>query len=224
MSIDPFNHPKDGTYTANSYNFCTSGELITAWIYLGLHAVDKLFNSIRLVTECGIAMGTTTEDVEVSYMKDDDTSWTAIATHFTTFSQEQDLVSGTPTVAGKRIRFKFNLKSHDGAYTPRILASVLEAMVRLPVKYATTLTFLIEDDALDMQGFPDEYTSHSTKLTALESMMNQAAPVTVTSIVTQLNGRTAFVDSINVSPMKVHIKTATGDREAYVGRMSLIEV
>jgi len=223
ISIDPYNHPSDGY---NPYLFNTSGDIITAWYYLGLQAVDKLFNSIRVVAECMVALGTSTEDIEVSYMTDNDdtdgTDWTSITTHVTQFSQELDLAA-TPSVSGKRIRFKFTLKSHDGANTPRMLATVLEAIVRLPVKYSTTLTFLLEDDQRDLRGNLDNYQSHNDRITALETMMNQATPITVTSISTQLNGRTAFVDSINVSPTSIPVKTHTGDRECYIGRMVLIE-
>ena len=118
ISIDPFNHP-DG-----SYDFATQGYLITAWYYLGLQTIDKLFNAIRLVIENTYSKE---EWVDADYQKDDDSTWTSIASgaDFEAFSEEKDLAS-TPSVYGKRIRFRFTLNSHDGNETPRIIASVME--------------------------------------------------------------------------------------------------
>ena len=210
LSIDPFNHP--GT----SYLYCTNGNLITSWMYLGLQDVGKLFNSITMISE---NVGTD-ETVTISYQKDNDTTWTDVTGTIDTFTEELSLAS-TPSITGKRIRFKFTLLSADGADTPRIMATVLEAIIRVPVKYYSTLTFLIQDNGLCLDGItPDDYISANDKMNALDTMLESTTPATITAITRQLDGRTAFVDSISYYPSKIELIDGT---EAWFGQMRLIE-
>lgn len=215
MSIDPYNHPSD---SYNPYVFATEGILITAWYYLGLQEIDKLFNSIKVVCEDA----GTDEQVYVSYQVDDGTTWTDVAGSINQFSEELDLAT-VPSVTGKRIRFRLRLTSSDGADTPRVLATVLEAITRLPNKYITTLTFRVVDYDTDLTGNKDLYTSADTKLNDLDGMMNLIAPVSVTSMVSQLDGAKAFVDALNMNPYIVSVGNHKR-KEGYIGQIRLVEI
>jgi len=213
LSTDPFNHPAD---TYNGYKFATEGTLITAYHYVELQEVDKLYYAMRTICE---GAGTD-ETVTLAYRLDNATSWTDVTGTIDTFSEELELAT-TPSVVGKRIQFKFTLKSVDGNATPRILAMVHEAMPRIQTRHAATLTFRIADKDFNLLGKPDDYTDHNLKMNALDTMKASATPVYVTSVATPLNGRYAWVENVTLNPDKIVLETG---EEAYMGQMMLVEI
>lgn len=215
LSIDPFNHPD------SSYYFSDSGHLITSWFYLGLQDVDKLFNSMKLVVENTNATVGAEERVSLAYQVDNDTTWTDVTGYYDTFSEEIDLAT-TPSVKGKRIRFKFSLSSHDGANTPRIQASVLEAAVRVPSKYTTNIMARLEDDDIQRDGAPDAVRLAITKFNNLTTLQGLAVPVLIESSLEMLDGKYAFVDDVTPVPLAVNDKE--GKKNKYAVTLRLIEV
>ena len=217
LSIDPFNHPD------SSYYFETTGELTTAWYYIGVQGVNKLFNSMRLVIDNVLA---DYEEIKCEYQTDDATDWTEIYGDmdtyvFDTFSEEIDLAT-TPSVSGKRIRFKFTLISHDGAETPRLVASVLEAITRIPTKYVTTFTARLVDDDTQRDNAPDSVRLAATKWTNLLAFQAQSTPVLTECGFAMLDNIYAFVD--DVTPIALALEDAEGTRTKYIVRIRLIEV
>lgn len=216
LSTDPFNHPD------SSYNFSTSGYLITSWFYVGLQEVSKLFANLKMVIENTTA---SEEWVTAEYQVDGDTSWNDVnntaLNEFDTFSEEVALYS-TYILDGKRIRFRFTLYSHDGAETPRIIASVLEAAVRVPTKYVTQVMCRLADDDRTLEGAPDDTRLAITKYNALVAMQTLATPVSISSPVELINSKYAFVD--NVTPIQTAIFDKAGKKNKYVVSFSLIEV
>ena len=224
LSIDPFNHP------GNSYVFAydttdPAGYLITSWYYLGLNSIDKLFNSLKMVIEN--AQYTSTSDFEhvrAFYQVDDEATWNEITTsalRYDTFSEEFSL-SSTYAMDGKRIRFKFALYSYDGAETPRIIASVLEAAVRVPNKYVTSVMCRLEDYDTQRDGAPDDVPLAITKFNNLVTMQASAVPVSIQSALEMIDGKYAFVDS--VSPIALAVNDKEGKKNKYAVSFSLIEV
>lgn len=214
LSIDPYNHPSDAY---NPYLYESEGYLITAWYYLGLNEIEKLFNSIRLVVENASA----TETVTVAYQVDDDSAWTDISGTVDTFSEKLYLAA-TPSVTGRRIRFRYRLASTTGTATPRVITTVLDAITRVPTKYTTTLTFRVADGDHDLNGDPDDYQTAAAKIAAIEAMRDLTIPVTISSVLSQLNGGSAFVSSPTLTPYQLH--TETGYVEGYIGQLVLIDV
>ena len=213
LSTDPFNHPD------SSYYFSTSGYLITSWFYVGLQEVSKLFANLKMVIENTTA---SEEWVTAEYQLDNSTDWLPATPYtFDTFSEENTL-SATYNLDGKRIRFKFSLYSHNGAESPRIIASVLEAAVRIQTKYATQVMCLLEDDGITREGAPDETRLAVTKYNRLKAMMALATPVAVTSDIELITGKYAFVD--NVKPLPLEVNDETGKKNKYACQFTLIEV
>jgi len=206
MSEDPYNHPSS---TYGSYKFCLSGEIISPWYYLGLQDIVKLYNSLRVVAEnCD-----STYSITASYQVDTDSSWTTITGTYDQFAEELDLAA-TPSVTGKRMRYKLELAG-DTDGTPRVLATVLDTITRLPNKYITTVTVdLGIDDTYD-------YASSLLKFNALTGLQNLATPVTVESRVDMLDGMTAFVDGL--TPRIIGLQD-TNEKPRYLAQFSLIEI
>lgn len=213
LSIDPFNHPAD---TYNGYRFCTEGTLITAWYYVDLVEISKLFYAVRFITE-----GTgTDEKIILAYRLDDDETWTDVSGEIDSFSEELKLAT-TPSVVGKRIQFKLTLTSADGMATPRLLGMVMECMPRIPVKHYEDITFRVADNDKDLLGKADSYTTYTDKINALDAMEQSAAPVLVTSVATAIHDHYAWVEGVTLSPDKITV--ATGE-EVYIGRARLVEI
>ena len=216
MSPDPLNHPSDGY---NPYQFCADGYLITAWNYLGVHGVDKLFNSIRVVAENLSATVGAECLVYVSYQVDEG-DWTFIETAISAFDQELDLATA-PSVHGKRIRFMFGLHTTTGLTSPRIIATVLEALAVYPIRYITDIRFRVGDKDVDLNHKPDKYQDHDLKLNDLETLQADAVPPLITAVSTQIHNKYQRIDAINIDPHK--IETETGE-EVYIGTATLVEV
>ena len=166
------------------------------------------------------------EEIKCEYQTDDATDWTEIYGDmdtyvFDTFSEEIDLAT-TPSVSGKRIRFKFTLISHDGAETPRLVASVLEAITRIPTKYVTTFTARLVDDDTQRDNAPDSVRLAATKWTNLLAFQAQSTPVLTECGFAMLDNIYAFVD--DVTPIALALEDAEGTRTKYIVRVRLIEV
>jgi hypothetical protein len=205
LSVDPFNHPDNG------YPFCSEGHLITSWIYLELHAVNKLFNSIKVVAE---ELTASNQYVDVSYQVNNDTSWTSVTGSIDTFGEELDLAA-TPSVTGYRICFKFRLATTNEDLTPRVLATVLEAITRLTNKYVTTVSCRLDPDD------DPEYASALAKFNALNTMNDSTTPATIESQIDMLDGKTAFVDGLTPRGFKA---INTKGKTSYVVQFQLIEI
>jgi len=223
LSVDPYKHP--GT----SYKFNSTGRLITAWYYLGLVDIFKFWNSLRLVIDNTTAAA---QYVKAYYQVDDTETWTSMYDDtdtyaFDTFSEEVDL-RAIPQVNGRRIRFQFVLSSTSSAETPRILASVVEAAVRVETKYQYQITAKIEDYATDRWGAPvdkDDISSSflgSALYTNLLTLQGLTVPVRVESVVPMMDGIYAFVD--NVLPVPIAVADREDGRDKYVINFSLIQV
>lgn len=215
ISRDPYNHPD------SSYYFADEGYIITPWYYIGRQAVDKYFNALKIVNE-NTSSSPGEPYVIASYQIDDDADWSDIPGVYDTFVNELNL-SDSYDKSGKRIRFKYTLYSDTAQEdSPRIISSVLETAVRVPVKYVTNVMVRLADDDHQRDGVPDGIRLAILKLNKLKAMQALATPVRIESSLDLLDGSYGFVD--NVTPIQIAVKDKEGKANRYINTFSLIEV
>jgi len=212
LSLNPVTHP---LVTYNSYPYTWESHVITAWMYLSMKDVEKFYHSAKIVQAEAV------DGVDVEFQVFGFNPWYSVGDFITTF-YERDLQMTAPNdVSGRALRLRLRLRSNGTQTTPRVLASVVEAISRIPYKYATSFTCRIADSDTDLEGDPDGQGTADTRLARLEGWAASALPVTLNAVSDLFDGTTVLVEAPAVQPNK--IITAEG-REAHLVQVTLIEV
>lgn len=199
ISRDPYNDP--------DYRFVHEGALTTGYIYYGMQDYTKVFKSFKLFLENVTA---SEQYVRVDYRKDNDTAWTAISGDFDTNPLEElDLVSGRPTVTGRRIQFRIRLYSTSDTETPRILTNVIEAVGFGPVKYSYQFMTNVSEDELatDKEGEESAeaiYDDLGTLMAQLKTWANTATVLTFRSNVSGYDNKYVYLSPITSTPTGIN--------------------
>jgi len=125
--------------TDTDYRFTSTGYIETGWIYAGMLAINKVFDSLTVFLE------NTTEEkqyIRAHYQTDENSSWTFIS-HYNSLIESHDIASTRPT--GRRIRFRLTLNSDSSTVTPELIAYSVDLYGIVPVKYQYTWTALLSE-------------------------------------------------------------------------------
>ena len=215
-TLDPF---RDSNYT-----FTHEGHLITSWMYADLQDVNKLWKSVKVFAE---NLTASSQIVECDYQTDGDTetsAWTAVNGTFDTVPVEEiDLVADIVAnpVTGRRIRFRFRFYTDDNSKTPRMKATVAEALGRISTKYKYAMTFRARDEALDIEGDDASYTAVETLMAQLDTWATSATPLTMECIYSPFDNKTVLIEAASLQPVSV----ITDDQiEVHVGQLEVTEI
>ncbi len=207
-------------YRDSNYRFTHEGMITTAWMYMGMQDIPKFFHTLTLFTE-NAASGAQVVDAE--YQTDDSSTWVAIGSTFDTSPSEEvhieDSSGVSHTTTGKRIRFRLRLQTDDNTETPKVKASVLEAVGRIDVKFRYDLTFLASDEAIDLEGDDDTYSAAETLTDDLDTWAASATPLTMRCVYSPYDNKTVFPDPTSLRPFGL----VPGEFEYHTGSISLIE-
>lgn len=200
----------------NSYRYTHESHIQTAWFYVGLQDIPKLFNSLKMVGENFGA----TAWIEVDYRLDDTTAWTTLSSNFTSSGQKIDF-SSTYAANGKRIQLRIRLLSMSNRTTPKLVAGVMEAITRVPYKYRYTGMVRMGDRDRDLNGDPDDIVTANSKLSILEAWAGTTTPVTLSGIENYYHNKTVLVDA---SPVHNLRKVIIEGREYQLCQLNLLGV
>lgn len=223
LALDPYRHNEDVGYaTSHTYAFSPSGSLETGWYFLGLRQINKLFNKIQLVKN-----GDSSADVAIFYKTDG--SWTLLdPVSFAASVAGAYLDDSTHNLTAVKLKFKFVISNFDASTdeSEKIVASILEALVTVPHKYQTTITFRLEDNAETMQiNGIDTYTDADTKFAQLDTWASSAGTVGLTSHIDLMNNKRVKIDAASVQLLRHEVSEINGrKRNKYLCQASLIEV
>jgi hypothetical protein len=134
-------------------------------------------------------------------------------------------LSSTYSITGRRIRLRLTLETNYNNSTPKIDAIILEGLSTIPHKYQTVITFRVEDNALDLLGQPDDYTTASSKLLQLSTWASEPGVVLVNSFENELDGRYAKLDPASIRVIKHEAKEVNHQKkDVYICQAMLLEV
>jgi hypothetical protein len=191
-----------------SYPSMGEGFLETSWIYSGMQDVYKTYKSLKLFMD-GVA--NPTHYISAYYMKDSDTTWTAISGNFDTVPSEE--INLTTPISAKRIKLGLLFTSLASTtstpsgttsyYIPYLLAWVLTGTISLPVKWVYPLRYVASDEAVDLEGDDDTYQRVETLINQLDTWAANGTPLTLHSTISYIDSKTVIVNPQSVSPISV---------------------
>lgn len=145
-------HPYDPNPLLRSdFAYYSTAHVISSWIYTSLADVVKYWSTVKIFSE-NLSAGH--QYITLQYQVDDpNSSWlpSTPIVFSSSPSQEQSL-SSTYDVIGRRFRYKVTLYTDDTSKTPRIKRILGEAVTRIPPKRVWTYTFYIADEGEDLNG------------------------------------------------------------------------
>lgn len=194
-----FNPRKD-----RSYEYADLSQLETAWMYGDLRDVEKYWHSIKLHTEDLSGADSTNQIIRVEYKVDEDTSWT-LAGYADTSPIDEVNLSNSYDVTGHRIKFRFTLHTDDSQITPRILAIVVKAIVRVDVKKGWSVTCLANPE-LNLRGQKDEQGSILSVLDAFAASDSTPAPLVLRHNLSYYDNKRVFIDPASIQLTEVKLE------------------
>lgn len=190
----------------SAYTYTCEGAIILSRMHSGMFDVQKLIRLIKIwADQLAWSEDDSTARIQINldYRLDDDTAWTAITgTLIQSPMSTLDMVS-VFGLAGKRIQLRIRLQSDDNTQTPILKAAIVEAVIRINVKYMYNLTFRVMDDEptltpreMDEDSITAAGMSAMTKLAQIESWADADADslIYMTSNSPLYNGKYVFIN------------------------------
>ncbi len=161
-----------------NYRYTHEGAIVLSRMHAGMFDVQKIIKSIKILSEGldGTILGDTDNtSMEVDYRLDDETTWTQ-ATTAAIYSPVASIPLTNFGIAGKRIQLRIRIYSRSARVTPILQAAIVEAVIRVNVKYMYNFTFRVMDDEptltpreMDEDSVTAAGQSALTKLAQIES-------------------------------------------------------
>jgi hypothetical protein len=211
-TLDPFRD-------ANS-RYTHEGHLTTSWMYANLQDVRKLYRSLKVFAE---AVSANNQTVEADYQldgADEDDAWTAISGAFDTVPVEEINLSANDDVSARRLRVRYRVYTNDNTKTPKIKATVLEALPRIATKYRYTLTFVTTDNGKDLNGAAETYQRLETLIAQLDTWANATTVLVLRSNFSPYDNKRVLIDPASIQPSLV----VPGDIEKHIGGIRVEEI
>ena len=220
LSIAPYYDP--------NYDYMWEGHLISAWYYGGMHDIVKMWNSLKLFLE---NVSPAHRFVNADYQVDDSANaWTAVAGDFDSMPVEELNLSSAnpPNITGRRFRYRLRFYTDDKTETPRLKASVVQAIGGAPVKYGYTWTFALADGdmALDREGAEEGVFASSTAFGAqLDDWARNATPLYMRQRFAIFDGHNVKIDPAGLQPHSLDENVDMGQgREKYFSQITVLEL
>jgi hypothetical protein len=189
--------------TDTSYDFAHEAVVESSWIYQGMQDLTKFFKSF---TVFATNTSGTVRIIEMDYMLDGDTTWTAMSGNINTEpSEELDLSSATPpSSAGKRVKYRLRIMTNNRNQPVKTRAVVTKSVARVPIKYTYAMTARGYDEPIDIEGEDDAtYTAIETLLTQMDTWSNAGTALTMRTLYSPFDNKTVQIDPASVQPIKV---------------------
>ena len=140
-----------------AYTYAFEGAIIISRMHAGMFDIQKLIKILKVWSDGleAIDAATSTDpplgthqylQINLDYRLDEDTAWTALTGNLITSPVSSIDLSSVYGIAGKRIQLRVRMQSGDRTRTPKLLAVIVEAVLRVQVKYMYNLTFRVMDD------------------------------------------------------------------------------
>jgi len=139
----------------SDFRFTHESVITTGWMTAGFMDVLKFWKSVKIYSE---NLSGTSQYIQCEYQLEDgdlESGWLALDDTFDTSPFQEELVSNNYDVNARRIRFRYKLITSSNLESPIMKASVIETLLRFPVKYSYAFTYRLEDN-------PENYTGVKT--------------------------------------------------------------
>ena len=206
----------------SNYTYVHECSLTTGYIYCGLYEIYKFFHSIFGI---GKNLGSTAW-IEVDYRKENETAFTPIVGDINATPSDEiefDTTSvGAKGINCKRIQLRFRLLTTSNSTPAILIASVLDNISRVPVKYAYGVAYRVMDQDRDINGEKDSQMV-DTKQNLLDQWATQLTPLTLRTNYGRFDNKTVFIDPATMTPVTANPQNKT-DLEAHIETFTIIEI
>jgi hypothetical protein len=171
--------------TDSTYRFTHEGVLEMAWIG---DDQQRLFSTVKL----GLENTTAARCIEWDYKLDEETTWTAATTNFTT-GPVQTL---NLNKIGKRLKIRFRPQTNNASLTPRITSINISTTVQPDIRYSYSMSFVFQDNGRDLLNQVENYTRAETLVAQLDAWAAAKTPLTMRSVTEAMDNKTVFLDPL----------------------------
>lgn len=203
-----------------SYEYASTGGVITSWMEGNFSDIDKYWHSVQVFGE-GIS---TINQVTIAYQTeaDGENTWHDAGT--IDANGEELLFTSDYSLSGKRLRMKIEFVSTDDTQHMQIDAVLVQEVERLPVKWQYPITFILNEDALDLVGRPTKMSVEdmSDQLVAWMNVESTPLPLTVSSNLTELHNKVVFLDQLSIDMLEQEMNPRR--KAKYLCSANLLEV
>jgi hypothetical protein len=219
----PFPNDTTNELQDANYLYTHEGALETCRMHAGMMDVQKMVKTLKLWTQNLAA------DVcwlELDY-RIDDGDWETVEEIFSESPISRADFTSVYGLTGKRVQLRVRFYTADAAQTPILLATIIEAVMRVSVKYMYPITFRLMDneETLNNAG-PDEIADGIEKLQILQDWADDTSDsmLWMTSISRLFHGKMVFLNPPTVRQMKIKADPANElTRDVYICTTSLQE-
>lgn len=198
--------------TDSTFRFTHEAYLETGWLYGTEQDAVKAYHSVKLFTENLSA----NRCIEWDYKKNEDSSWTPVATPFTSSPvQEVGL-----NVSAKRIKFRFRFQTNDNTQGPILKSLFAGATTRPETRWTYSMNTLFADNAIDLQGEEDSTVTAAALVTQLDTWMKNNTVLTMSSLFAPFHNKSVMLEPVVVQPLSIITDEGT---ESLLGTITLIE-
>jgi len=181
--------------TDSTFRHTHEAVLETGWMTGSEQDAVKLFHSVKLFME----NTTANRNIEWDYKKDEETTWTASSTSFSSAPVQEVSLN----IACKRLKLRFRLQTNDNTETPTIRAIFVSATTRPETRYTYTMSTTLDDAGVDLRGQQDTSVTAQTVLSTLDAWMEANTTLTMSSVFSPFDNKTVFLEPIVTQPLSI---------------------
>ena len=208
----------------SNFRFTHESVVTTGWINAGLMDVNKFWKSVKLYSE---NLSGTSQYVKCEYQLEDGgletcTEWIEIADTFDTSPYQEVLVTDNYDIKARRIRFRFKLITTSNTESPIIKASIIEALLRFPVKYSYSISYRLEDRPEYYNGSKDATKYAEDVSSILDAWADAPTVLTFRCLYSPFDNKRVVIEPSSLKP--VQIDSTDKLFEKHIGALTLLEV
>ena len=203
-----FNPTKDTNYTYTHESAITS-----CWITANMVDIYKLFNTLKVFSE---SLVKDEQFVIAEYQVDDETTWTKIEDEFDESPSQEIAFKETLGLNGKRLRIRLRLQTTDNTKTPIVTGTVIEAISRIVIKHAYSMSYRVRDGDVNLKGELEDITAED-KQEIIEDWITNTKPLTMRCVYAKFDNKTVFINPPEEKPLEEQ-------KESYLNKITLVEM
>jgi hypothetical protein len=207
-------------YRDSNYRYTHEGHIISSWHYANLHDVTKFWNSLKVFAE---NLSGTAQIIEAEYQTDgaiETDTWTAVNGTFNTVPVEEVGFKSANNLTGRRLRYRLRFLTTDNTKSPKMKATVVEALGRVAPKWEYPMTFRAADENMDIEGDDDSYVAIDTLIDQLDTWAASPIPLTMNNAFVLYDDKIVFADPTSLKPVTIIVDDQL---EVQIAQMTVYE-
>jgi hypothetical protein len=184
--------------------------------------VLKLWKSMKLYSE---NLSGTSQYIQCEYQIEDgnlESGWTAIENIFDTSPFQEELIADDLDINARRIRFRFKLITTSNTESPIMKASVIETLLRFPVKYSYAFTFSLEDEPTNYLGTHKSIQRAEDDAEILDAWADAPTVLTFRCLYSPYDDKKVVLEPVSYKPLELNATDTLFEK--HIGSATILEI